>query len=148
MTAQGRWYCALKITALLLLASSLPVLAAERVALVIGNDAYATLPDLRNARRDTRGMAKRLEALGFEITLKLDVTRRDLYDALDAFEMALRDSTVGLVYYAGHGIQTDAGRNYLNPSDAHVEKASHLRAEGVRTESRFKAGHRTRLGAR
>ena len=31
--------------------------AAKRVALVIGNDSYKTLPDLNNARTDARGMA-------------------------------------------------------------------------------------------
>ena len=31
--------------------------AAKRVALVIGNNSYKTLPDLNNARKDARGMA-------------------------------------------------------------------------------------------
>ena len=31
--------------------------AAKRVALVIGNNSYKTLPDLNNARTDARGMA-------------------------------------------------------------------------------------------
>ena len=34
--------------------------AAKRVALVIGNDTYETLPALNNARTDARGMAAKL----------------------------------------------------------------------------------------
>lgn len=66
-------------------------------------------------------MAARLVALNFQTTLKLDVTRRDLYDALDA---AL-----------GHSIQTEAGRNCLISSDSHVEKTSPLRTEGEGTNT-------------
>ena len=105
--------------------------AETRVALVIGNDAYSTLPHLNNAGRDARGMAARLEVLGFQITLKLNAGRRELHRALDAFEAALRRSDVGLVFYAGHGIQTAQGSNYLIPSDAQVEEEADLRAEGI-----------------
>ena len=44
--------------------------------LVIGNDVYETLPDLNNAGTDARGMAKKLRELGFEVILKLNVSRR------------------------------------------------------------------------
>ena len=35
---------------------------------------------------------------------------------------------MGLVYYAGHGIQKD-GKNYLIPSDAEIEVEEDLRSE-------------------
>ena len=47
--------------------------AAKRVALVIGNDTYETLPTLNNARTDAKGMAAKLRSLGFEVLLKIDV---------------------------------------------------------------------------
>ena len=37
--------------------------ATKRVALVIGNDAYETLPALNNTRTDAKGMAAKLESL-------------------------------------------------------------------------------------
>jgi uncharacterized caspase-like protein len=37
---------------------------------------------------------------------------------------------VGLVFYAGHGIQLD-GKNYLVPSDARVEVEEDLRFEAI-----------------
>ena len=38
--------------------------AAKRVALVIGNDSYKTLPDLDAARKDAGGIASKLQRLG------------------------------------------------------------------------------------
>lgn len=51
--------------ALLLAIGSSPLLAAERVALVIGNSAYTVVPHLRNPGNDARDMAARLRRLGF-----------------------------------------------------------------------------------
>mgnify|MGYP001274749489 CR=1 FL=1 len=41
----------------------------RRVALIIGNDQYATLPGLFNAGTDARGMAEKLRNLGFEVIM-------------------------------------------------------------------------------
>jgi len=54
------------------------VLAETRVALVIGNDEYATLPNLNNAGNDARGVAAKLKSLGFETILHTNVGRREL----------------------------------------------------------------------
>ena len=50
--------------------------AAKRVALVIGNNSYKTLPDLNNVREDARGMATKLRELGFDVILKQNTSRR------------------------------------------------------------------------
>ena len=97
-----------------------------RVALVIGNDSYEELPQLTNAGHDARAIAHKLTTLGFATTLKLNVTRSDLQGALDQFEAVLTDSDVGLVYYAGHGIQAPDESNYLLPVDARVESEAAL----------------------
>ena len=124
---------------LLLFLLTVPATWAEkRAALVIGNDSYDTLSNLSNAGRDARGMASKLKALGFETTLLLDVKRRDFHEALDAFEDTLNRSDVGLVFFAGHGIQTEPGQNYLIPSDAQLEKESHLPSEAVRADAILK----------
>jgi hypothetical protein len=54
------------------------VLAETRVALVISNDEYVTLPNLNNASNDARGVAAKLKSLGFETILHTNVGRRDL----------------------------------------------------------------------
>lgn len=115
-----------------------PAWAEQRVALVIGNDSYATLPDLSNARADAKDMAARLSALDFEVILRLDAGRRDIYRARAAFEERLRRAEVGLVFYAGHGIQSQ-GVNWLIPADARVEIEEDLPAEGIDAQNLLSA---------
>ena len=102
----------------------------RRVALVIGNDDYQTLPDLNNARKDARGMAGKLRTLGFDVILKINAGRREIGRTISDFQNRLAKAEVGLVFYAGHGIQAD-GKNYLVPSNARIEVEENLRYEGV-----------------
>ena len=108
--------------------------AETRVALVIGNDQYAALNDLKNAGRDATAMAEKLTELGFETTLKLNIGENALYDALAQFKSALQRGNVGLFYYAGHGIGTEGGRNYLIPADAELKSESDLLADAIDTD--------------
>ncbi|MBT7758585.1 MAG: SUMF1/EgtB/PvdO family nonheme iron enzyme [Rhodospirillaceae bacterium] len=102
----------------------------KRVALVIGNDGYQSLPGLNNAVTDARGMAAKLRGLGFDVILMVDVGRRAFYRAIAAFEQHLSQADVGLVFYAGHGIQA-GGRNYLIPANAQIEDEADLPLDGV-----------------
>ncbi len=115
---------------LLLVLIHMPAEAARRVALVIGNDAYIDLPSLNNAGTDARGVAAKLRQLGFDVILKLDIGRRNFGRAIAEFETKLGAADVGLVFYAGHGIQA-GGRNYLIPANARVEVEDDLPYEGV-----------------
>ena len=125
------------IAALLLLTAT-AASAAKRVALVIGNNSYATLPNLANAHTDAKGMARKLKSLGFEVILKVNAGQRDLYRPLAKFEAALSDAEVGLVFYAGHGIQTGT-KSYLVPSDAQIEIEDDLRAEAITSDDFLQA---------
>jgi len=105
----------------------------RRVALVIGNDTYPQLHDqLANASADARGVAGLLEKNGFDVTVKTNVKRRELYQLIDAFGAKIMASpdTVGLFYYAGHGIQAN-GKNYLIPIDADLVSEADLEPETV-----------------
>ena len=115
--------------------------AAKRVALVIGNDSYKSLPDLNNARTDARGMAAKLKELGWSVILKQDASRRDISRSLADFEGRLKDAEVGLVFYAGHGIQKD-GANYFVPSNAQIEVEEDLLLEGVEADQFLKTMER------
>ena len=129
------------LSVLLILAGIGGALAEKRVALVIGNDVYSTLPDLNNARKDATDMARKLGALGFEVILKVNAGRREMTRAKRAFEGRLSSSQVGLVFYAGHGIQAD-GSNYLIPSDARIEFEDDLEAEGIEAKDFLEAMER------
>ncbi|MCB1955861.1 MAG: caspase family protein [Rhodocyclaceae bacterium] len=86
------------------------VLAAGRVALVIGNGAYPDAP-LANPVNDARAMSAKLTELGFEVSALTDADRRGMERAMVAFSRRLDADTTALFYYAGHGVQSQ-GRNY------------------------------------
>jgi hypothetical protein len=101
----------------------------ERVALVIGNGTYRSVP-LRNPARDADAVSISLRRLGFTVIQKNDVGFRQMEQAMDQFYTSLSKGSVGLFYYAGHGIQVD-GQNYLVPIDATIKSQSDTKYECI-----------------
>lgn len=90
----------------------------RRVALVIGNSAYTSVPVLANPDRDARMIATSLRNAGFgSVTLIANATRESLLESLRAFANEAESADWAMVYYAGHGIEVN-GQNYLIPIDA------------------------------
>lgn len=87
-----------------------------RLALVIGNDTYSSVPKLANARADARAMAQALQQAGFDVTLRTDMTRSAMLDAIRTFKARLSGGNDAVFYFAGHGVQLGAA-NYLLPVD-------------------------------
>jgi uncharacterized caspase-like protein len=92
--------------------------AAERVALVIGNNAYRPVPQgrgvppLNNARNDARAVAAKLRSdpLGFEVIEAYDLTQEQMAERLAEFGQRLTATgRIGFFYYAGHGAQLRLG---------------------------------------
>ena len=104
--------------------------AERRVALVIGNDTYAHLPNLNNAGKDARDMAATLRSLGFEVISRYNASEREMGRAIREFSARLSAGGTGLAFYAGHGIQAD-GTNYLIPADANIEVEDDLATEAM-----------------
>ena len=101
-------------------AASPPALdSGPRVALVIGNADYKTMP-LSNPLNDARAVSAALDKLGFKVIRVENASQKQMYDSVRQFGDALK-SGVGLFYYAGHGVQVK-GRNYLVPVDAAIER--------------------------
>ena len=105
-------------TSTLLLAFNLSA-AVERHALVIGNANYAANP-LRNPVNDARDMGARLTELGFQVQLLLDADLPTMLSSVIEFGKGLDDNSVGLFYFAGHGmqaynLQSDSDSNFLLP---------------------------------
>lgn len=99
-----------------------PAMAQERrVALVIGNAAYKTVTTLQNPVNDSRAVAKSLRSLGFEVVERENVGREGFALAVREYGDKLRGASVGLFYFAGHGLQVK-GRNYLVPVDADIAR--------------------------
>jgi uncharacterized caspase-like protein len=101
----------------------------RRVALVMGNSAYATAP-LKNPVNDASDIAQTLRDLGFDVIHKENINQNEMKRAIRAFGEKMRQSSVALFYYAGHGIQVN-GQNYLVPIGATIDKQEEVEYEGV-----------------
>ena len=102
--------------------------AEERYALVIGNGKYVNIDALKNPPRDARLISDALKKVGFEVTTLIDVNKRSMDDAARALFDTLRDAdrdTVGLFYFAGHGVTYDA-QNWLLPVGAPVKQGADI----------------------
>ena len=104
--------------------------AAGRVALVVGNSAYAAIGALPNPGNDAADVATALGRLGFEVETVRDADRVGLNAALRGFTRRSVGADVALVFYAGHGLEMD-GVNYLVPVDAQLERDTDVRFEAV-----------------
>ena len=119
--------------AVLLVASGLNAHAGARVALVIGMSGYHHAPALRNPANDAKDLSAALRELGFEVVHAADVDKVTLDASIRSFSKRIADADVGLVFFAGHGVQV-AGQNYLVPIDAKLESMRDLEFETVRLE--------------
>ena len=114
-----RWWRFLVLV--LAFAAGYPVQGAERVALVIGNNAYANTVPLRNPVRDAQAIAGVLETAGYQVIRTNDADVRGLLRALSGFTDQAREAEAAVFYYAGHGVEVK-GENYLLPIDAKLEE--------------------------
>src|SRR5689334_16539471 len=113
--------CNFIVFAMLLLVCQ-PASAEKRVALVIGNSIYRSVPALPNPANDAAALAATLKGAGFDVVdSKLDLPIAGMRRALRDFADMARDSDVAVIYYAGHGIEMQ-GTNYLIPTDAKLER--------------------------
>ena len=101
----------------------------ERIALVIGNGQYKSVP-LNNPANDANDMAKALKKCGFKVTYRENIGQREMEEAIRKFGKNLQSGGVGLFFFAGHGVQI-GGRNYLIPTDATIHEKADVKYEAV-----------------
>ncbi|ABQ37427.1 caspase family protein [Bradyrhizobium sp. BTAi1] len=118
-----------------LLAGLTPALAeSSRLALVIGQSAYRSVMPLPNPANDANAMAKMLGEAGFDVTIVVDLSQKDLNREVGDFAAKIATKgpeTVALVFYAGHGLQID-GENYLVPVDVDPRREADIPLQAVR----------------
>lgn len=106
----------------------------KRVALVIGNSAYAKVPRLKNPANDALAIEAMLKSAGFDAVVRVtDVGAAQMRRVLRDFSDVARDADVALVFYAGHGMEMN-GINYLVPVDAVLERDLDVDDEAVPLE--------------
>jgi hypothetical protein len=116
-----------------LLFSASAASADKRVALVIGNGAYANASQLSTPVSDARAMAENLRKAGFEVVPGIDLTREAFNRLLQEFGGKASGADVALVFYAGYAIAVN-GRNYLLPVGANPESGRDIPAEAIDVE--------------
>src|SRR4030081_146695 len=107
--------------------------AEQRVALVIGNGAYWSAPELRNSRNDADDISEQLKRLGFSVIDGRDLDRSAMQATLGRFAQRLKGADAGLVYYSGHGLQIN-GQNFLVPVDLKYDNGTFTPFELVKVD--------------
>lgn len=130
MVARGLGVWGLLLVAVTLLLAGPAAADGGRLALVIGNSAYAD-GALANPANDATDFAAKLRTLGFTADLLLNADQRTMEQAIETFTRSLAGAgKVGLFYYAGHGIEYQ-GRNYLIPVGSKIGGEVDLRYAAV-----------------
>ncbi|XP_046859953.1 uncharacterized protein LOC124453229 isoform X2 [Xenia sp. Carnegie-2017] len=96
--------------------------AADKVALVIGNQDYAhhKLQGLFYPEKDAHDVTDALRRLQFKVISLVNLTLSEMRTAMLAFCCLLGRGVYGVVYYAGHAYE-DNGENYLLPVDSDLK---------------------------
>lgn len=89
-------------------------------ALLIGNEEYASLPDLKTPKEDINALDELLRTrYGFQTTIIEDGSRQAIMDGMYDLLGRLTSEDNLLIYYAGHGeYVTDTNRGVWLPVDA------------------------------
>ena len=108
--------------------------AQQRVALVVGNNAYLRVPRLDNAVNDAVAVSDELRKFGFQVIRVVDGKANEIVDAKRRFLGALGNGGIGVFYFSGHGVQIE-GRNYLLPVDFSNPSPAGLAQEAISVPS-------------
>ncbi|WP_128933481.1 caspase family protein [Bradyrhizobium zhanjiangense] len=105
----------------------------KRIALVVGNGAYAKSP-LATTANDAGLIAQTLQAAGFDVVgardLDGDTLRKSFRDFIQKAQ-ASGPGTVAMIYLAGYGVQL-AGENYFIPVDSNITRDTDIPTEALR----------------
>jgi hypothetical protein len=115
----------------------LKTLPEDRVALVIGNNDYLFGNSLKNPINDARAMAVALRELNFKVTQVENANLTVMRNAVANFNRKLLANRkgVGLFYFAGHGIKSNSGLNYLIPVDFQLITKTELITTAIDAET-------------
>jgi chemotaxis protein histidine kinase CheA len=105
------------------------VISARR-ALVIGNNRYLNVSILENAVEDAAAMGESLRNLSFDVTVKTDLSLKDMNAAIRNFKSSIKKGDEVVFFYAGHGVQIGQS-NFLLPVDITGESEDQIRDDAV-----------------
>ena len=109
------------------------IIFANRKALVIGNDKYKHVSELKNATSDARAISNSLTGLGYKVSMHIDISEKAFKQALRDFKMSIQGGDEVLVFFAGHGVQLGA-TNYLLPTDIKGDNEEQVKDEAIQLQ--------------
>src|SRR6202795_1110084 len=126
---------ALLVTLVLSVAPTVPCLAAERFALVIGNAKYpdAEAP-LKEPINDARDIADELKRDGFSVDVGENLTGDGMRRAFDKLYGRIKPGSVALIFFSGFGVQSNR-QSYMIPVDAQIWTEPDVRRDGFSLET-------------
>lgn len=102
----------------------------KRVALVIGNNAYRTIPSLKQSAGDAHAVAAVLRDIGFDVSEGTDLERADMEHRVKEFRNKAVSARLALLFFAGRALQVE-GRIHLVPVDAKLKAAAEISTETI-----------------
>lgn len=111
-----------------------PSFSQTRLALVIGNGTYRSVPVLQNAANDANDVGDALARLGFSVQRLRDANFDQMRRALLAFGSLARNAEMAVVFFAGHGMEV-GGENWLIPTDAELKSDIDTENEAIGLKS-------------
>ena len=109
------------------------IIFANRKALVIGNDKYKHVSELKNATSDAKAISNSLTGLGYKVSMHIDISEKAFKQALRDFKMSIQGGDEVLVFFAGHGVQLGA-TNYLLPTDIKGDNEEQVKDEAIQLQ--------------
>lgn len=78
-------------------------------------------------------MAESLTAVGYQVTLKLDLNEKEMKASLRAFSSQVQGGDEVVFFFAGHGVQLGAA-NFLLPTDILGESEAQVKDEAIQLQ--------------
>lgn len=97
----------------------------KKVALVIGNSDYKNVFPLKNPVNDATDVGDALKRIGFQVTALRNAPVADMRSTLKQFGDKAKLAEVAVVFYSGHGLQSD-GVAWLLASDGQARSLADI----------------------
>jgi hypothetical protein len=116
----------------------------DKKSLVIGIDTYNNFSSLDNCVNDATDIHYFFLENGFDSRLITNSTQKDLVLSITAFKDSIKENTISVIFFAGHGLQDDKN-NYLVTADSEVKSPIDIKYNCVHVDDLFIAKRKSNL---
>ncbi len=108
-----------------------------RVALIIGNATYSSLPAIPGCRKSANTVAAAMRALGFQVTERQDASTGGVDAGISEFASHLAGgASTGFVYICGYATDFN-DRTFVLPTTARIDRPSDVLTQGTLAKAMF-----------